>query len=124
MIADARGRPLHGPEVATELVPPGFTTALAEIGLLLSRETSYDGAFKAVQPQAALPVQVACVVVCTDSACGDSSVRCLAFATRSRGHLRWYGVTHAQQDPAELWGVKLYVPVHEVIRDLRRVAAM
>lgn len=106
-----------------QTTPQSFHEIIVDVGLLMWCDVSYDDVYLSVRKRSEVPTRIPCVVDCSDAGMDEPEIRCVAFAVRANGHLRWFGVTHALQDPAELRGVSRYVPVSSVIDNLRRMAA-
>lgn len=102
-------------------VPESFSDCLRFVPLLMSGDIGFEGVYMDTALRSKVPVLTPCVVDCRPTWCGETENRVIAFAVRENGHLRWYGVNGSDQDPAELAGVKRYVPVSEVIDECLRI---
>lgn len=111
-------------DIAPSAVPASFSACLEHVPLLMSRDIGFEGVYMDAAIRSKVPALTPCVVDCRPTWCGEKENRVIAFAVREKGHLRWYGVIGPDQDPAELAGVKQYVPVSEVIEECLRIGRL
>lgn len=116
--------PLVPYDIDPSEIPQTFTDCLTYVPLLMSRDIDFKDVYRATVQRSQVPARTPCVVDCRPAWCRESENRVIAFAMMDRGHLRWYGVIGPEQDPAELAGVRSYVPVSEVLHQCVRIGRL
>lgn len=89
--------------------PDDFADAVKRLDAYLSNDHAYS--WKSIA-DTAIPLNVSCIVHCKMP--GDIYTRCLAFATKVRGRIHWYGVQAPWHTPKELYCVVGYITLSKV----------
>lgn len=108
-------------DVEPALIPESFKAALPDLPLLMCRDVDYRQVYRPLGDGSKVPLLTPCVVDCFWPHDSEPEGRCLAFAMRQRGRLRWFGVTEDWESPWLTAPVRQYVPVASIMADLRKL---
>lgn len=91
--------------------PANFETVILRIAAYLDRTISH--AWSDAVNSSEVPLNSTCLVQCKSDH-DLSEVRCLAFANKVRGKIRWFGVAASWHEPEELYGVVGYIEISKI----------